>query len=43
MFKVVSNNITITRGDSGTLNIRIEDPAGNDYIMKDGNKAVLKE
>lgn len=41
MFKVVSNNITITRGDSGTLNIRIEDPAGNDYIMREGDKAVL--
>lgn len=41
MFKVVSNNITITRGDTGTLKVNIEAPDGTDYEMQEGDTAVL--
>lgn len=41
MFLVENNNITITKGDSGSLLIKLFNPDGSEYIPNEGDEVIF--
>ena len=41
MFYVENNNITMTKGDSGSLFVKLSNPDGSEYVLNDGDSVVF--
>lgn len=41
MFKIIDNEITITKGDSGSFTIRAMNPDDSEYEWKDGDRLIF--
>ena len=41
MFKIIDNEITLTKGDSGSFTIRAINPDDSEYEWKDGDRVVF--